>query len=104
MIIKFEYSAVCKRVLDGKVYDDANFDFMQNGNCRNMQQSNFVSMLLQATMTYIKKEQTELPAGLLSRLVLGDPAFVEQFAQTIEKHKVCIEPMCLNNLNLQVHL
>ena len=45
-------------------------------------------MLLQGTMRYVKKEQAELPAGLMSRLVLGDPGFVEQFAEAVDTHKV----------------
>ena len=44
-----------------------------------------VPKLLHSSVTYLKPEQLELPLGLIGRLVLGDPGFVDQFAETVHQ-------------------
>lgn len=42
-----------------------------------------------ACTKYLQLEQLETPMGLLTRLVLGNHMFVEQFAQAVHDFKVC---------------
>ena len=50
-------------------------------------QSGLLPRLLYAVVTYLQPDQLELPLGLLSRLVLGEAMFVEQFAKSVEDLK-----------------
>ncbi|XP_074643571.1 serine/threonine-protein kinase 36-like [Tubulanus polymorphus] len=45
---------------------------------------NFVPKLLQSCQNYVKTEQLEMPIGIIARLVLGDIAFVDQFASSVQ--------------------
>ena len=54
-----------------------------------MLQHKFLPRLLYASVTYLMtSDHQELPVGLLSRLVLADQKFVEQFSQSVKEAKV----------------
>ncbi|XP_064647326.1 serine/threonine-protein kinase 36-like isoform X2 [Lineus longissimus] len=44
----------------------------------------FVARLLQASILYLDEDQHDMTFGLISRLVLGDFTFIEQFAKSLE--------------------
>ena len=43
-----------------------------------------VPKLLEASVTYLKPDQLELPFGLLARLILSNAEFVEQFSNAVQ--------------------
>ena len=47
-----------------------------------------LSKIFEASVKYLKPHMLDLVVGLIARLVLSNEAFVEQFAHTIESHKV----------------
>ena len=50
--------------------------------------SQLLPRLLHASVTYLKPHDLDLPIGLISRLVLADDVFVEQFAHCVDNLKV----------------
>ncbi|KAK7088085.1 serine/threonine-protein kinase 36-like isoform X2 [Littorina saxatilis] len=55
--------------------------------------SQLLPRLLAATSHYLKGETLETPIGLMTRLVLGNPIFVQQFASTVKELK-CSSFVC----------
>ena len=51
-------------------------------------QHGLLPRLFYATYTYLQGELLDLPVGLMSRLVLGDVAFVDQFANCVQELEV----------------
>lgn len=75
-------------------------NFMRNLNrltiCRCFYENQLLKLLFEASNTYLKREQWELPIGLIARLILGDPAFVDQFASTVDQKHVSFDKILLN--------
>ncbi len=47
-------------------------------------ENQLLKSLFEASHRFLKREQLELPMGLIARMVLGEPAFVDQFAATVD--------------------
>lgn len=62
------------------------FKFLLNFSCLHSLQ--LLPKLMFACQKYLKDEQLETPLGLLSRLVLSNNVFVEQFCATVRDQKV----------------
>ncbi len=56
--------------------------------CRSFYRNEFLPRLLHASQTYLRPEHMELPVGLMSRLIVSDVEFVNQFAQAVKQYKV----------------
>ena len=51
-------------------------------------QLGLLEKLLAACITSLKPEHLDLPIGLVGRLVLSGPAFIDQFINVINSHNV----------------
>jgi len=51
-------------------------------------QLGLLEKLLSACITCLKPEHLDLPIGLVGRLVLSGPAFIDQFVNIINNHNV----------------
>lgn len=56
--------------------------------CRCFAGRQLLPRLLHASVTYLKPLDLDLPIGLISRLVLADTVFVEQFSHCVDDLKV----------------
>lgn len=56
-----------------------------------------LSKLLEAYVNFLSKDELSDAIGLVSRMVRGDPEFVQEFVESVEELEVCT--YCINTFS-----